>query len=370
MNKKQFAKYTAKIKEKLPFWFKIKKIPTENSLGINFLNIFGIELDLIEDMLNYAQRQYYIESADIGFVDITYKVVLPTNYNVESIEDIIGSGKVLERTKSLYTFFDLNKNIHNFSNIAQPDYYYLDETRKIIYVRFPYNKSNEIKYGEITIRSKDKREDFRLTIHHVWNFFDEFGVLLNCNRIIGESNGSYKERILDVFRNPASSTKVGLSNGISRELNLRQHKVWSDMSKDFVITDSMVIANSIKVNNKYIELSSLYVNKDDYLILKGDKDKANIKGEVSYISGLEMYPLNDLTNNKISNELLNSDGTFTDKMKKYISYIRKDCSIIWGDFLYNEAFWDKDKDYDNIPYGFEPARMDSNIKGFLKYNKK
>lgn len=56
--------------------------------------------------------------------------------------------------------------------------------------------------------------------HQVFNAFDEHGVLLNLKRIAGESNASYKQRLLDVFVHRASAAYKGLLNGITRELGL------------------------------------------------------------------------------------------------------------------------------------------------------
>ena len=42
-----------------------------------------------------------------------------------------------------------------------------------------------------------------------------------------KKNYDYKNRILDVFKNHANSTKKGLANGIARELGLRKFKVWT-----------------------------------------------------------------------------------------------------------------------------------------------
>ena len=57
-------------------------------------------------------------------------------------------------------------------------------------------------------------------IYNIWNCFDEFGLLLGLPRIPGERNYEYKQRLLDVYINPANATYIGLKNGISRELGL------------------------------------------------------------------------------------------------------------------------------------------------------
>lgn len=56
--------------------------------------------------------------------------------------------------------------------------------------------------------------------HAVFNEFDRHGLLLGLPRIAEEKNAAYKQRLVDVFVNRASSTYRGLINGITRELGL------------------------------------------------------------------------------------------------------------------------------------------------------
>jgi len=55
---------------------------------------------------------------------------------------------------------------------------------------------------------------------NIFNTFDEHGVLVGLERLRGEKNKDYKQRLMDVGVNRASSTYTGLMNGINRELGL------------------------------------------------------------------------------------------------------------------------------------------------------
>lgn len=57
--------------------------------------------------------------------------------------------------------------------------------------------------------------------HHVFNQFDEAGLLLSLPRLPGERNTDYKRRLLDVYTRRASATYKGLVYGITRELGLQ-----------------------------------------------------------------------------------------------------------------------------------------------------
>jgi len=60
----------------------------------------------------------------------------------------------------------------------------------------------------------------RLRINEIANPYDHFGDLLSVNRIPGESNESYLNRIRRAASHPSNSTYLGLLNGVLRALNL------------------------------------------------------------------------------------------------------------------------------------------------------
>jgi hypothetical protein len=346
----------------------MRKQPAE-SIGLQFLNFFGIQLDEIEYILNYAYKQTRIEDADTKFVDIVYKAILPSYYDMSSIKIISTKHELLSKADKLYDFFGLGYNYGIIdNNIMQPDYYFLDIENKIIYVREAYDIDDTYESGQITVELKDGTiNTFSLSIHHIWNYFDEFGALLSCPRLYGEKNEEYKNRILDVFKNPANSSKKGLANAISRELGMRKHKVWKDTNEDFVIKDSMVIANLIKVKNEIVKEEDILYTPEGYLVIKALGTNETYV-EVSYISGLEIKALIDHSNNKFSNETYNANGIPKDLMLKYVKNIKNNCSIMWDDFMYNEACWIQNSDeYTVDTFGFIPATYDSNIKGFGDY---
>lgn len=368
MSRVEFAKYTEKIRSMLPFWFEMKKQPND-SLGLQFLNFFGLEFDDIKKILEYAYKQTKIETIDDTFVDIVYKVMLPTYFDMNTLSGVLTDMVTLTKTDSLYEFFQLAVNYQLDEAIHQPNYYFVDEERKIIYVREPYDKENDMPYGKIKLLFKDKSTQIEeLTLHHVWNFFDEFGALLSCPRLFGEKNYDYKNRILDVFKNKANSTKIGLANGISRELGIRQHKIWIDPTTDFIIKEKMVIANQIKVEDELVDITDVYMSTEGYLVLNSRAYETRTNLKVTYICGIEIKALTDHSNDKFSNETYYANGIPTDLMLNYIDNIKQNSSVLWGDFKYNEGMWVKDDtEYEDNAFGFIPATYDSNIKGFEKF---
>lgn len=368
MNGIQFAKHTEKIKSLLPNWFEMKKKSNE-SIGLQFLNLVGLQLDDIDNILTYAYNQVTLNDIDIDFVDITYKALIPSIYESNDIIDVVSNSASLIEVTDLHKFFGLDYG-HSVNDVTKTsEFYFFDRERKILYFRDELEKDQTYANGKIGIvLFNNTIVDIPLTIHHVWNFMDEFGALLGCSRLYGEKNINYKNRLLDVFINPANSTKKGLANGIARELGIRKFKIWENPQYEFIIKDKMVIANTITKNNIPIELDNIKINANGYLVVSPDLFEEERDLKISYICGLEINSLANSKSNKFSNELYNSDGTVTDLLISYVNEIKKNSAILWGDFLYDEAMWVKDNNEFDINYfSFIPAKLDASIKGFAKY---
>lgn len=367
MNIEKFSKYTENIKSMLPFWFSMKKKPND-SVGFSFLHIFGMELDDIERMLNYAQRQYYIDTADTDMQDIVYKAHLPVSIDVRDVLGVYTGEDSLSPVHTLYEFYLIKERIDSQThNLNQHNIFFMDEKSKSVFVRKPYHQSERYEYGAITINYKGQMIDLELELHHVWNFFDEFGLLLGIKRLFGEDNRRYKNRILDVFKHPASSTTEGLANALARELDLRERKVWSDMSKDFIIKDDMVLVDTITVNDNHA--GEVFANTQGELVLKGSEYLSGTASKVEYIRGINLYALNSYeVKDSISNELYLSDGAPTKKLLDRIAIIREKSSILWNDFFYDEVVWVKDDEsYYDSHFAFIPNKLDAKIGGFKAY---
>lgn len=72
-------------------------------------------------------------------------------------------------------------------------------------------------YKQINIQYQQSAQKF----HHIWNAFDDFGLILGIYRIPGETNESFKRRILDVTTNVASQKYPGVLFGAIRELGAK-----------------------------------------------------------------------------------------------------------------------------------------------------
>ena len=362
MNTK-FAEYTRIILDMLPHWFAIRKNSSE-SIGARFLNITGLKLDDLRYVLDYAYQQCYINTADINQVDFCYKAIIPMPYKVSEIDTVFAYGQGLKKAKDLKEFFGIDQNIKN-KNLNYLDTYFIDIQRNIIYVRNKFNVDALYENGYIEYEIKGEKYKQALIPHQVWNFFDEFGLLLNCPRINEEPNIEYKQRILDVFKNPSNSSKIGFINGIARELAIRTILVWRDPTKDLELTDAMIVLNSIQVDNEYWDIDNTFITESDSILLKGfDTDKKNL--EVTYVHGLEMHKLWNKNDYKLQKQLFTIDNKIKYNLEKYIDQMNAECPIFWNTFVWNEHYWDPNS-FEVTGYGTIPTLLDGSIQGFKNY---
>lgn len=142
--------------------------------------------------------------------------------------------------------------------------------------------------------------------YNVWNCFDELGMLVSLDRIPGEKNKAYKQRILDVYANPGNSTHDGLINAISRELGIAD-------------------------------------------------------------SSIAVYRLSDLSNEDSDYSILNSDGNAIDtKLEDYVDEVYEHNPVFWGNIVSDEGLWDVvDEEYTGV--SFLPHIWDPSASGI--YNK-
>jgi len=138
-------------------------------------------------------------------------------------------------------------------------------------------------------------------VYNIWNCFDEFGLLLGLPRILGEKNADYKERLLDVYTNPANSTYSGLINGISRELGLST-------------------------------------------------------GDIS------IEKLSDLMDPTYSGNLLNDEGhAIGTKLVDYANEVYDHNPIFWGNVVADESYWDgvdeETNGYNYLPHIWDPLAI-------------
>jgi hypothetical protein len=237
-----YSYVTDRLVRGFPSWSKIRKDP--NSIGAQFLNVFGVEFSDIDTFLSAALNNQTIGTANLGDVDWIYKTRV--------------SGEDLDTSSIITACNDLSEKITlKDTTITEPidrecftllEFYSTQASLHPFIVDFKdrllYSKN---KYTSITI---DGIEFGASEPHHIWNVFDEFAMLLGLRRRFLESNAALKERVLDVFRFPGNSTKLGLIRSIGRELGLVFNSIWPSEQAEFqvqeYITDQSVTPNVLR----------------------------------------------------------------------------------------------------------------------------
>lgn len=369
MKAKRFADHTQGILKALPSWFKMKKNPSQSE-GAAFLNIVGLQLDDIHFMLDYAYEQINLQTMDVGLLDITYRAVLPIHHEAGRINRIFSDKRNLKIVHTLDEFNAKHYDKQAYQTLYQEDVCLVDSQKNLIYTKHPYQAFDDAPYGRISYEINGQTYTQELELYHVWTFFDELGMLLGCERLVGEDNESYKQRLLHVFKYPRGSHKDGLINGISSDLNLRQTLIWEDPMKPLILPHAMIVLNTITCNDQPVSLDQISVLGDGRLVLPPcGETYADTPLIVSYVTGLEMHRLHNKNDKKLQSELLKVDNTATDLLNYYVDRIHAEAPITWGHFKWGESSWDTaDKSVTGL--AFIPGVWDSSIGGFKKYNPK
>lgn len=281
-------KHTLNMMAMLPQWMKMAK-DTE-SVGAKFLDAFGVELGEMERYLEETWNNFYIGTANLQRADYCYKIPLSTR-DVTDVEgeglrvSLVVNGERLDcqPVSTLRNFFE-----------AEDHAFMLDEEEGFLYIR-----SDEYYLAENIFHPFDAIDvsgalHFDYMLHHIWNIFDEFGMLLGVKRLPGERNEPFKNRILDVFKRPGGANKKGLQDGISRELGLEAEDVFLG-----ALTDA----------------------------------------------------------NFVSSELMNSDGTPTQRYIGYVNQLNENLGFSWDHMNWGEAYW-RSVEENNMGFHYLPHIWD------------
>jgi hypothetical protein len=176
----------------------------------------------------------------------------------------------------------------------------VDYPNHICYVR---RSSSEFEYIKVDCYDKDGNGGYlaytEFAIHHVWNGLDEIGLLLGTPRLFKETNAEYVGRLKQVFSTPGGPKKLTLTNGIANLLGISTDQV-------------------------------------------------------------QIYELCDIA---FKDSLLNTDGTPTDRLRRYSKIINDKIANTWDNMNWDQAYW---KSLEDTKLGFDylPHIWDAPITGW------
>lgn len=281
----ELSMVTKQLQAMLPQWMKMAKDP--ESVGAQFLNVFGLEFEDVQSYLDQMNNGQHIGTADLSQIDIIYKVpiAMPEILDMSSIHTLVGKKGIGSYAITIY------ENLADFySADAASHSAIFDRGDGLVYVRPSSDLINQYKTKPYDYIEIDGIPHYDLILHHIWNAFDEFGLLLGIHRLYGERNSAFQARILDVFKNPGGASKQGIINGLSRELGIA---------------------------------------KDQIMI-------------------------NELADEAFKNTMINEDGSPSKKLVDYAERINKLLGFTWGNMSWDEAYWYSVKEanigFDYLPH--------------------
>lgn len=272
----------------LPQWMKMAKDPS--SVGAQFLNAFGLEIHDIEMYLEQIWNNMHIGTANLQTADFCYRVPLALRDVVDIANLDVHVSVIIEGERvdcmpvdTLRLFFEAEDNV-----------YMVDTDEGYVYIKATENLMEKNVFKPFDAIDIGSAVHYEYMLHHIWNIFDEFGMLLGIQRLPGERNKALKDRILDVFVNPGGAHKQGLINGISRELGLTKEEVSVG-----ALTD-------------------------------------------------EAY---------VSSKLMNADGTPTETYIRYVNQINNTLGFAWDHMNWGEAYW-RSVEENNMGFHYLPHVWD------------
>ena len=264
------TRFTQNMMARFPSWMKLAKDPA--SVGAQFLDVFGITLNEFKRELDNVVDDFYLQTADTEMVDLLYRMPIAS----ETVLDLtLGDTVTLEHFDgTIQPVFEARSLRDFYSRKKQLPLFYQDRSRGMLYLRVDFSRIEDIQNPYRSVRVNQSPQ-YTLQLHHVWNAFDEFGLLLGLNRLPGERNQAFKERILGVFQYPGGPDAEGVRNGLARELGIPRAEV-------------------------------------------------------------EVVPFHDRT---FASELVHADGTPTKKMMGYAKQINDTLKFTWDNLNFGEAYW-------------------------------
>jgi hypothetical protein len=299
---------TGVILDMFPEWMEMRELDyepatpalaTPNSLAGSFINALAGEwLDDLTQELKYQRLQQYIDTANTGQAAWIYGSFDVPDY----IWSIKGDGEELINTVSQQDFYALTPDEHG---------YWWSQEKNAVYTQY--------EYASLTINN----EVIPQIPVHVWNWFDEFGLIVDLKRLHLEPNLNFKHRILDVYKNKPGVGVAAFKLALRRELDL-----W--------------------------RLEGATPNIDHYSLGSAgatpDSNFAGATPDVIEIFDLEKHP-----------DYVTPDGLPKDKFKALVDYLANKYPVTWGYFKWDDAIWDvgggRHEGFAVMPYAYDTEQL-------------
>lgn len=289
---------TKQVLDKLPEWMAMREldnVPATPSLGVpttvggTLVNAAAGEwLEELANDLTILDLQKWINTADLNQLAWVYR-----KDNVpQFVWEVVGDGTVLSRAFDLEEFYEA---------LEDEPIFYWDEVAQTIYTRQDYTW--------LVINQEEAATPSGLFPHHVWNWFDDIGLLVDLKRNHLEDNATFRLRILDVHINKPGVGAESFKRALRRELN-----IWSVYGST--------------PNSDYLGATPIVLEMSD------------IEQDSIYIT---------------------PEGLPTERFTKLVANLAIDYPTTWGYFYWDQAFWDiggpEHEGYNVLPNRFDATPL-------------
>jgi hypothetical protein len=238
---------TRRVLDKFPEWMEMREYDPEDinddnkatptKLGSLFINsVAGEWLTDLRGKITYEEFQRHIENVDLDQKAWVYRSSAVPQH-IWSAKFNNGSGDIqLTYTSSIGEFYDCD---------SSDDAFFYNEATSEIYTIKEYDSL------------KLNNEEYAQELFQVWNSLDDIGVAVDLFRLTGESNDSFKKRILDVYINKPGVTAERFKTALRRELNLWKYEGYEPDSYYLGATPEVLTIEDIEKSGSYFDASGV-----------------------------------------------------------------------------------------------------------------
>lgn len=313
MSQIPYSSAGARMAALFPIWTRINQ--DRGSLGARFLDAFGAELDQAQDAVAQILASGLLEMLDASQVyevlaaDLPEQAVLTQSYRIYADNEPV----------------TLHSWLHTFYTAAEPAAY-VERSSRTVYLR---NVS-----GRIAFVQKGLRVWLVTRYHHVWNDFDEFGLLLGLERLPREDNESFRTRLRTVGFVPPGASKERLVADWARRLGLVSNLPWKD-------DEPLLIPGALPYACFVDGLPYPAAPHPDGALLEPSE---NASGALRSVTALIRIPSSPLWARKddpwLYGHLFDAWGEAKPAYRAIVQAVGQRAPILWSEIRANEALWE------------------------------
>lgn len=320
----------ARMADLFPIWTQVYKSP--DSLGARILDAFGVELDAAQDAVSQILSSGFLDMLDPSQVyevlaaDLPKQAVLTQNYRIYAGNELV----------------QLHSRLHEFYASRTPAAY-VERQSRMVYLR---NIS-----GRVAFIQKGVNLWLETRPHHVWNDFDEFGLLLGLSRLPREDNESYRKRMKTVGFVPPGASKDRLVADWARRLGLLIELTWKD-NEPLLVPGALAYACFVD------GLPYPAVPHPEGALLEPQSDAEGVERVVTALLRVESAPLWKREEDVwLYSHLYTPWGEGSPAYQAIVKSIGDRAPMLWGEIRADEALWEAGKAAE-AGLGALPSRSD------------